>query len=141
MGVGPAQFEEFVLAYQLPLMERFGLVEYGCCEPLEDKLELVLGNVPNLRWVAVVPWGRPEEMAERLGPNFVYVYKPNPSRLCSPEPAWGAVEAEIRNVLELTRKHGCPTHIVMKDTNTFHNDPERATRWAKMATGLAHEYA
>ncbi|HAU37655.1 MAG TPA: hypothetical protein DCX07_08050, partial [Phycisphaerales bacterium] len=34
VGVGPEMFYEFALQYQLPILNRFGLVCYGCCEPL-----------------------------------------------------------------------------------------------------------
>jgi hypothetical protein len=137
VGVGPAQFEEFVLAYQLPLLGRFGLVDYGCCEPLDHKLDLLLAKVPNLRWVSVSPWANRALCAEKLGGRYVYVYKPNPAYLCSPEPAWEAAAEDIRRTLVLTR--GRPVHIVMKDTNTFHNDPPRATRWCEMARRLAED--
>ena len=30
-------FAEFVLPYQLPILERFGLNCYGCCEPLDQR--------------------------------------------------------------------------------------------------------
>lgn len=30
--VSAAQHEEFLLRYQMPIMEKFGLVNYGCCE-------------------------------------------------------------------------------------------------------------
>ncbi|GAH69318.1 unnamed protein product, partial [marine sediment metagenome] len=34
VGVSPEMFAEFVLPYQLPIVERFGLTYYGCCEPV-----------------------------------------------------------------------------------------------------------
>ena len=33
VGVSPDMFAEFILPYQLPIIERFGLSCYGCCEP------------------------------------------------------------------------------------------------------------
>ncbi|GAG03852.1 unnamed protein product, partial [marine sediment metagenome] len=105
VGVGPGQFYEFVLQYQLPLMERFGLVDYGCCEPLDQKLDLLIEHIPHLRWVAVSPWADREIAADKLGGRYVYVYKPNPSRICSPKPDYEAAEAELRETLEIAR--GC----------------------------------
>jgi len=137
--VGPDQFDEFVLQYQLPLMERFGLVDYGCCEPLDHKLDLLINKVPHLRWVSVSPWADRELAAEKLGDDYVYVYKPNPSLICSPEPDWEQVEKEIRETLEIAS--GCPVHIVMKDTNTFCHQPERISRWARAAVRIAEEMA
>ncbi len=137
VGVGPAQFDEFVLAYQLPLLRRFGLTDYGCCEPLDQKLDLLIAKVPNLRWVSISPWANRELCAEKLAGRYVYVYKPNPAYLCSPTPAWEAAEEDIRRTLCVAR--GQPIHIVMKDTSTFHHDASRVTRWCEMARRLAEE--
>ncbi|MFH1571536.1 MAG: hypothetical protein ABIL09_26325 [Gemmatimonadota bacterium] len=139
VGVGPAQFEEFVLQYQLPLMTRFGLVDYGCCEPLDHKLDLLLRRIPHLRWVSVSPWADRALAADRLGGRYVYVYKPNPSRICAPTPDWAGAEAELRDTLRIAR--GCPIHLVMKDTHTFCREPERVTRWATLASRIARDAA
>ena len=40
VGVSPTMFAEFVLPYQLPILERFGLNCYGCCEPLDARWRL-----------------------------------------------------------------------------------------------------
>lgn len=137
VGVGPAQFDEFVLQYQIPLARRFGLTDYGCCEPLDQKLDLLIEKIPNLRWVSVSPWADRALCAEKIDGKYVYVYKPNPSRICSRTPDWESAEKEIRETIEIAR--GCPMHIVMKDTATFFNDPIRATKWCEMATRVAKE--
>ena len=41
VGVSPKMFEEFVFAYQLPILDRFGLNIYGCCEPLDRRFDIV----------------------------------------------------------------------------------------------------
>ena len=137
VGVGPKQFDEFILEYQVPLMNRFGLVDYGCCEPLEQKLDVLIKKVPHMRWVAVSPWSDRKINAEKLGDKYVYVYKPNPSHICSITPSWEEAEKVIRETLDIAR--GCPMHIVMKDTKTFHGDASRTTRWSEMAMRLAKE--
>jgi len=139
VGVGPAQFDEFVLEYQLPLLQRFGLVDYGCCEPIDYKLDLLTRKVPNLRWVSVSPWADRGVCAQKLGKEHVFVYKPNPSRICSVEPDWEAAEREIRETIEIAR--GCPMHIVMKDTKTFWGQADRTTKWCEMAVRVAEEMA
>jgi hypothetical protein len=120
-------------------MERFGLVAYGCCEPLDHKLALLIAQVPHLRWVAVSPWANREALAEQIGRDYVYVYKPNPARICTPDPDWPSAEQEIRETLRIA--NGCPTHVVMKDTHTFHSQPDRITRWAQMASRIVREMA
>jgi hypothetical protein len=100
---------------------------------------LLIAKVPRLRWVAVSPWANREALAEQIGRAYVYVYKPNPARICSPDPDWQAAEQEIRETLEIAR--GCPIHIVMKDTHTFHRQSDRITQWAEMASRVVREMA
>jgi hypothetical protein len=137
VGVGPQQFDEFVLQYQLPLMNRFGLVDYGCCEPLDNKFDLLIQQIPRLRSVAVSPWCSRKIAAEKLGDRYVYVWKPNPSLICSPQPNFTAAEQDIRDTLSIAR--GCNVVVVMKDTSTFHHEPWRITRWTDIASQLVRE--
>ena len=134
-GVGPDQFNAFVLKYQLQVLNRFGLVDYGCCESLDKKFDLLLKNIPKLRWVAVSPWCNRKIAAEKLQDKYVYVYKPNPSRICSPNPDFDAAERDILETLDIAK--GCAVHIVMKDTSTFHKQIERITRWTDIAIRTA----
>ena len=39
--VSPAMYEEFIFPYEKPIMERFGLTCYGCCEPLHGRWHVV----------------------------------------------------------------------------------------------------
>ncbi|MEE9603214.1 MAG: hypothetical protein V3V75_07910, partial [Thermoguttaceae bacterium] len=55
VGVSPELFEEFVFPYQAPIMQRFGLNCYGCCEPLHTRWHLIK-KMPKLRRVSVSPW-------------------------------------------------------------------------------------
>ena len=44
VGVSPRMFAEFIFPYQLPILERFGLNCYGCCEPLDSRWHVVRKN-------------------------------------------------------------------------------------------------
>ena len=112
-------------------------MDYGCCEGLEKKVDLIIDKIPNLRWLAVSPWADREKMADRIRGDYVYVYKPNPATICAREPSWETAESELVETLRIARK--CPVHIVMKDTKTFQHDGERITRWCKMASELARD--
>jgi hypothetical protein len=39
--ISPEMFGEFVFEYQLPIMAPFGLSCYGCCEPMDLRIEIV----------------------------------------------------------------------------------------------------
>jgi hypothetical protein len=69
-----------VLPYQLPILSRFGLNCYGCCEPLDKRWEYVK-QIPRLRRVSVSPWSNRAFMAEQLGANYILSMKPNPADL------------------------------------------------------------
>ena len=131
VGVGPDLFDEFVLAYQLPVMERFGIVEYGCCEGLDTKFDLLLKKVPHLHWAAVSPWCDRRRAAEKLERKCVYVYKPVPTPLTTDVPDMEFAERQLRETLDIARDN--VVHIVMKDTSTFQGDYRRLEKWTEMA--------
>lgn len=130
VGVSARVFEEFALDYQLPLLRRFGLNAYGCCEPLHHWLHLIR-KVPRLRRVSVSPWADLEVCAAALGDKYIFSCKPNPAILAAPY----LDEARIRSQLEgiVTTAKDCVLEIIMKDTHTVNNEPRRISRWAEIA--------
>ncbi len=52
--ISPAFHDEFLFQYQIPIFEKFGLVHYGCCEDLGEKIGM-LRQLKNLRSIAVTP--------------------------------------------------------------------------------------
>ncbi len=128
VGVSPEMFGEFVYPYQQPLLERFGLNYYGCCEAVENRWNCIK-RIPNLRAVSVAPWSNLARCAELLGRNFVYCRKPNPSPVCM-----GFNETEIKREFEETcaQAGALNTAIILKDTHTIENHPERFARWVQM---------
>jgi hypothetical protein len=73
-GVSPAMHDEFVLQYKIPVLERFGLNCYGCCEPLHHKFA-ILAKVPRLRRISISPWCGRAMAAEALGDRAIYSWK------------------------------------------------------------------
>ena len=53
--ISPDMHDEFLLEYQLPILKKFALTAYGCCEDLTQKID-ILRRIPNLRRIAVTPW-------------------------------------------------------------------------------------
>ncbi len=131
--VSPAMHEEFVLQYQLPILERFGLNCYGCCEPLHLKLDLLRARVPRLRRVSISPWADKRLSAQKLGGDVIYSWKPNPATLAAVQfdPDW--VRRDIRETVDIAREHGCVLEIIIKDTHTCNHEPWRFDQWNKIA--------
>jgi len=130
IGISPDQFEEFVLQYQLPLQEKFGLNCYGCCEPLNARWHVVR-KIPRLRRVSVSPWADQEKMASSLGKDYVFSRKSPPSLIAMPHPDEDAVRADIRGTLETAR--GCILEIIMKDNHTLGGNPDNLVDWVRIA--------
>jgi hypothetical protein len=130
VGVSPDMFAEFILPYQLPLLERFGLNCYGCCEPLDKRWKYVR-QIPRLRRVSVSPWSDRAKMAEALGADFIFSMKPNPADLAMDSFDEERIRAGLRKDLQLTR--GCRVEVIMKDNHTICHDPSRVIRWVQIA--------
>jgi hypothetical protein len=82
VGISPDMFAEFVLPYQLPILEKFGLNCYGCCEAVHERWKYI-SRVPRLRRVSVSPWCDQQAMAGYLKREYVFSRKPNPSYVCA----------------------------------------------------------
>jgi hypothetical protein len=130
VGISPRMFEEFIFPYQLPILERFGLNCYGCCEPL-DKRWHVVKQFPRLRRISVSPWANRATMAKFLEDRYVFSFKPKPADLAMEYFDEERVRAELREDLTITR--GCRVEVIMKDVTTVRNDPQRAVRWVQIA--------
>ena len=53
--VSPEMHWEFALEHDVRWLERWGLTYYGCCEPLDSKID-ILRRIPNLRKISISPW-------------------------------------------------------------------------------------
>ncbi len=127
----PDQHDEFMLQYQIPIMEQFGLISYGCCEDLTDKIDL-LRQIKNLRMIAVAPAANLARCAEQIGPDYVISYRPNPANMV----CCGFDETRIRRIisedLRALKANDCRAHINLKDVETLEGDLTRLPRWVEI---------
>ncbi|MCP4606468.1 MAG: hypothetical protein GY847_39170 [Proteobacteria bacterium] len=130
VGVSPKMYEEFIFPFEKPIMERFGLTCYGCCEPLHGRWPTVKKH-PNLRRVSCSPWIDHEKMAGYLEDKYIYSWKPSPTPLSMPKLDIDTARKEIREVLEITK--GCVVEIIMKDNHTISQRPENLVEWCQIA--------
>lgn len=126
--VGPAMFEEFMFRYQKPILERYGLAAYGCCEDLSQKIPIIK-QLKNLRRIAVSPFADPAKCAEQIGSDYVLSWRPNPSAACSRGVDEEAVRKELRRVMDIFDANGCIWDITLKDLETTSGDPTAIPRW------------
>lgn len=129
VGISPDMFAEFILPYQKSITDKFGLVYYGCCEPVHNRWEH-LKTIQNLRSVSVSPWADEEFMGRELAGKYVYSRKPNPTLLSTGNFDVQAVRDDIRKTLESARD--CNIEFVMKDLHTTSGHPERMAQWVSI---------
>jgi len=133
--VSPAMHDTFEIQPLVPVFERFGLVYYGCCEPLDYKMDCVR-RIPNLRKVSMSPWVNVERGAGAIGRDFVYSCKPNPAFLAHFDE--DTVRKELTGVVEACKRHGCPVELILKDISTVQYKPQNLWRWAEIAMEVVH---
>ena len=131
-SVSPAMHQEFDLAYAHEWYSRFGLVYYGCCEPLHKKIGIVR-EIPNLRKISMSAWVVQDEGAEQIGPDFVFSRKPNPAFLAGDSWSPELIEKDLRGTVECCNRHGCPVELILKDISTVRYQPQRLWEWAEIA--------
>ena len=136
--VSPAMYDEFEVAYFVRLAERFGLVYYGCCDPLDLKMAQVR-KIPNVRKVSMSPWVDQARGAREIRGDYVFSRKPSPAFLATDVFHEDQVRADLQKTVDICRDHGCPCELILKDISTIRYDPARLKRWAEIATEIVEK--
>ncbi len=136
--VSPSMFEEFDVAYCKALASRFAYTYYGCCEPLDDKIE-VIKQIPNLRKIGCSPWASVERCAEQIRGDYVLARKPNPAHV-SMRTDPDVIRREIEETVKICTKYGCPYDYVLKDISTVSNRPGNLILWSKAVSDVLDRY-
>lgn len=134
--VSPDMFDEFEVQYVSRIARRFGMVYYGCCEPLDTKMAQVR-KIPNVRKVSMSPWVDQERGASEIRGDYVFSRKPSPALLATDQFHPGQVRADLVETRRVCAKHGCPLEIILKDISTVRYDPARLSEWAGIAMQVA----
>lgn len=136
-AVSPAMHEEFLLRYQLPILKKFGLVSYGCCEDLTNKITMIR-QIPNLRRIAVTPFANVARCAEQIGRDYVLSYRPSPADMVS----YGDFNPDrVRTILrkDLAVCRDSHVDVTLKDVETVQGDPDRIRRWVAITREIIEE--
>ena len=130
LQISPKMYEEFIFPHEQPIMQRFGLNCYGCCEPLQGRWHQVKQH-PNLRRVSCPPWADMEKMSGFLEDRYILSMKPNPAAIATPQINEDFIRQGLRSALDVTK--GSVVEIIMKDNHTLGGRPENAVRWCRIA--------
>jgi hypothetical protein len=129
-AVSPAMHWEFALKHEMRWLERWGMNHYGCCDPLDLKMDIVR-RIPRLRKVSMSPWINVDRAVKELEDKYVFSFKPSPAILAEDEWRPEAARAAIREVLE--KGKGCHIEVIMKDISTVRYKPHRLWEWSRIA--------
>ncbi len=129
IGISPQMFEEFIFPTYKRISENFGLLSYGCCEPVDPIWENCISKLGNLRKISISPWCKEEYMGECLqGSRVIYHRKPSPNFLgVGTNLEEEAVRAHIRKTLQAAK--GCKLEITQRDVYTINNNVSKAKRY------------
>jgi len=130
--VSPSMHEAFDIAPLKPLLERYGLVYYGCCEPLHHKIDIIR-QIKSVRKISVSPWADKEIAAERIHGDYVFSAKPNPAHVAMGSFDADLVRKDLTETVDICRRHNTPCELILKDVSTVCNDPSRLTEWERIA--------
>ncbi len=136
--VSPQMHWEFAVEHDLRWLQRWGLTYYGCCEPLDRKVD-VLRRIPNLRKVSASPWCDSAKVVERIGSDYVISRKPSPAILAEDDWHPDRARRDLCDFLEQAR--GCHVELIMKDISTVRYQPQRLWQWAEIAMEVVEEFA
>ncbi len=128
---------EFALKHEMRWLEKWGLTYYGCCEPLDTKLD-IMRKIPNLRKISVSPWADLDTMIKEVSDRYVFSIKPSPAIFAGG--SWDPVSARtsLENIIRKTRgiSH---VELIMKDISTVGYHPENLWEWEKIAMDVVEK--
>jgi len=131
--VSPDFHYEFLLRYQLPIIEKFGLTHYGCCEDLTNKIDM-LRNIKNLRSIAVTPVANYHKCAQQIKQDYLCSYRPNPSDMVCTRWDEGRIKRIITDAKNAFKDSYW--HIHLKDVETLQGDYSRLKSWVRLVRNI-----
>lgn len=135
--VSPAQYEEFLLRYQMPILKRGGLTFYGCCENLTRKLDLVL-TIPNLRKLICSPWTDLAKLVSAVNHRCAIEWRQKATDVVFAKDM-APIRRDLERGLQIAR--GNCLQIVLQELHTVDGRPGRLAEWVAAAKELGAKYA
>ncbi len=131
--------DEFDITYMQRAMEPFGLVYYGCCEPLHNMID-ILEKIPRLRKISITPWADVDAAADAIGGRYVLASKPNPAFALDAANNIEPARRELERILNAVKRNGCSCDIVLKDISSIGGSLQNLMAWEQMAMSLVENW-
>lgn len=136
--ISPDMHDEFDIDLLMPLYERFGLMYYGCCEPLERKIDIIR-KVSNVRKISVSPWADIEISADRIAGDYVFSCKSNPAYIATGTFDEDSIRAQIQQAYDACKRTATPLEIILKDVSTVQYRLDFLDKWNNVAMELVNQ--
>jgi hypothetical protein len=130
--VSPRMFQEYEVEYASRICERFGIVYYGCCDPLDRKMKQVR-SIPKVRKISMSPWADQARGAAEIGKDYVFSRKPNPALVAFDTFDVELVRQHLQETVDVCAQNDCPLELILKDISTVRYEPQRLFQWADVA--------
>lgn len=140
VGISPDMYGEFIFPYYYELAKNFGLVYYGCCEPVHPIWEDYISKLPGLRKVSISPWCDEEFMGDALrGSKVIYSRKPSPN-FVGVEGMFdeSAFAEHITKTIRAAR--GCELEFIFRDIYTLSGDISKPGKAVTITRNLIEKF-
>jgi len=139
-AVSAKTFGEFVFPYQQRLVDRFGLLSYGCCERVDAIWPDYLSTWRKLRKLSVSPFNDEPRIGEYLrGSRVVYYCKPRAEFVTCDGPLDDeSITAYFKGVCEAAS--GCLFEVAQREVGTIYGDCERGRHYVRLAKEAVDRY-
>ncbi len=132
VGISTEMFSRFIFPCYEKIAKHFGLLSYGCCEPVHDLWDACLSQLSNLKKISISPWCDEEKMGEKLdGKKIIYHRKPSPNYL-GVDKALDEKALALHIDKTIKASKGCPLEITQRDVYTVHNNPQKVKRFVEI---------
>ena len=131
-SISPDMYGEFIFPSYKKIAEVFGLLSYGCCEPVHPIWEKYVSRLDNLRNISISAWCDVEYMGEHLrGKKIIFQRKPTANFLAVDVELQ---EEEVRKYMSQTIRaaRGCQLEITQRDVLTIHKNEKKAARYIEI---------
>ncbi|MGN0316079.1 MAG: hypothetical protein ACI4EG_14990 [Fusicatenibacter sp.] len=139
-SVSPEMTEEFEVPYISRLAQEYQMIYYGCCDRLDDRIEIVQ-RIPHVKKLSCSPWSDREAFAEKLRKDIVMSNKPTPAFLAADSLNCGVVKADLERTCRAAKRNGIALEMILKDISTVRYEPQRLTEWERCAMKVAESFA
>ena len=130
-AVSPDITAEFELAYMKRVFPYFGAIYYGCCDRLDDRMD-VIAKLPKIRKLSCSPCSNREPFAEKMPGYCVMSNKPTPAYLATGTLNEDVVRKDIRRTIDAAKVHNRSVEFILKDISTVKHNPACLWRWQEI---------